>query len=453
MESCKYHPDTAPNFRCDECRESFCTQCVDHSVAGEARCFQCGALLRVRVSADSVDPLSKRLKKAFLYPLNPNAMGFIIGLSLVTTALSLMPIGEVLQFIAMLFCSGLAVNYSFLCLKATSVGHMEPPRLGEAVEGSFSILIRLFAMFFLIGLAVMFLGRLLGPLTAIIMILTLVVVLPAILMCFAMSDHILWAVSPDNVFHLIKNTGLPYWVLIIFLFIMFSSVSLLSSWIGDEQQAFSAFAQSSISSYYSMVEFHLMGYLLYQHQDKLGITAQDIEDKLLKAQSPASVALAHANLRLKAGNYSRATAILQQAIASDPKNTRLWQRYFELLCRLEDKPALQKIADRYFHHLLESAQTFGLLRDAKKLYSLLPDYMPEYAHLRFHLASEYYGSGDAETAIRLLSGLHKRFPEYGQLIEAYALMKQALETMPGMEEQVSKCQTLLVQLERHSASA
>ncbi|GGB80761.1 hypothetical protein GCM10011352_03080 [Marinobacterium zhoushanense] len=453
MESCKYHPDTAPNFRCDECQESFCSQCVDHSVAGEARCFQCGALVRVRVTSDSVDPLSKRLKKAFLYPLNRNAVGFIIGLSLVTTALSLMPIGGLLQFIAMLFCSGLAVNYSFLCLKATSVGHMEPPGLSEAVEGSFSILIRLFATFFLIGFSVIFLGQHLGPITAIILILTLVVVLPAILMCFAMTDHILGAINPVNFFGLIKNTGLPYWVLVIFLFIMLSSVSLLSSLIGDEQQAFSAFVQSSISSYYAMVEFHLMGYLLYQHQDRLGITAHDIEDKLLKAQSPASVAFAHTNVCLKAGDYSRVKTILQQAIASDPKNTRLWQRYFEILCRLEDRSALQKIADRYFHHLLESAQTFRMLRDAKKLQSLLPDYMPEYAHLRFHLANEYYSSGDAKTAVQLLMGLHKRFPEYARLIEAYTLMTQALEVLPGMEDQMNKCQALLARLKAQEATA
>jgi len=452
MESCKFHPDTPPNFRCDDCRDDFCTQCVDHSVAGEARCFNCGALLRVRVTADSIEPLSKRLKKAFAYPLNRNAMGFIIGLSLVTTLLSLMS-GGILQFVAMLFCSGLAVNYSFLCLKATSVGEMEPPGLGEAVEGSFSILFRLFAMFFLIGLALMFMAKFVGPVGMILLVITLIVVLPAIMMCFAMSDRILEAINPANVFGLIRDTGLPYWVLIVFLFIMVSSVSLLSTLIGSEQQGLAAILQSSISSYYSMVEFHLMGYLLYQHQEKLGIAALDTEDKLLRAATPANVALAHANFCLKQGDYPRVLSILQQAITDDPKNTRLWQRYFELLCKLENRPALAKMADRYFRHLLENAQTFRMLKDAKRLQTLLPDYLPEHADLRHHLATEYYGSGDARTTVKLLSGLHKQFPDYRQLVEAYKLMKQALEALPGMEEQVRKCQTLLAQLERQGASA
>ncbi|MBR9884091.1 MAG: hypothetical protein GYB21_10725 [Oceanospirillales bacterium] len=446
MESCKYHPDTSPNFRCDACVDDFCTQCVDHSVEGEARCFQCGGLLRVRIPADSVEPLSKRLKKAFIYPLNRNAIGFIIGLSVITTVLSILPIGGLLQFIALMFCSGVAVNYSFLCLKATSVGHMKPPALSEAVEGSFSILIRLFAMFVLIGIGLSLLGDVLGPIAAILVIMTLIVVLPAILMSFAMTDNLVEALNPANFFGLIKTTGLRYWVLIIFLFIMVSSVSLLSAVIGDEQHALSAIVQSSISSYYSMVEFHLMGYLLYQHQERLGLSSHDAEDKLLRAATPASVALAHVNVCLKAGEYSRVFSILHHAVASDPKNTRLWQRYFDVLCKLENKPTLRKLADRYFHHLLESGQTFRMLKDARRLQTLLQDYMPEYPHIRYHLANEYFGSGDAKTAVQLLSGLHKQFPDYGRLVDAYTLMKQALETLPGMEAQAGKCQALLDRL-------
>ncbi|TCK08558.1 DUF4013 domain-containing protein [Marinobacterium mangrovicola] len=448
MESCKYHLDTPPNFSCDECQENFCTQCVDHSMAGEARCFQCGARLRVRVTADSIEPLSKRLKGAFRYPLHLNAVAFIIGLSVVTTLLSALPIGGLLQFIALLFCSGLAINYSFLCLKATSVGHMEPPGLGEAVEGSFSILIRLFAVFFLIAMSFNYLGQFMGPVTAVLSIITLVVVMPAVLMCFAMKDHIMEALNPVNVVGLIRKTGWPYWVLVLFLFIMLSSVSLLSGLIGNEQHALSAIVQSSISSYYLMVEFHLMGYLLYQHQEKLGLASDDIEEKLLQLQSPEKVALAHVNFCLKEGDYERVETILQDAISADPKNTRLWQRYFDVLCKLEDRVRLQKVADRYFHHLLDSAQTFRMLRDVKKLRSLIPDYMPEYAHLRFHLANEYYNSGDARAAVQLLGGMHRRFPDYAKLVEAYGLMKQALEALPGMEAQVSKCESLLVHLQR-----
>jgi tetratricopeptide (TPR) repeat protein len=232
---------------------------------------------------------------------------------------------------------------------------------------------------------------------------------------------------------------------------MVSSVSLLTALIGEDGGPLSIIVQSSISSYYMMVEFHLMGYLLYQYQDKLGYAvAHEEEDVLLAAESPANVALAHVNVRLKMGDYERVLDVLHQALSKEPKNIILWQRYFDIVCKLENTASLEKMADLYFHHLLQTEQDTRLLRDIKRVRTLMPDYIPKYPHLRYRLAEEYFASGDALTAAKLLIGMHKLFPDYENLIPAYMLLKQALESIPGKQVQVAKCEVILDQLKERS---
>lgn len=446
MESCKYHPDTAPNFTCSQCEIDLCKECVDHSIAGEARCFHCGSPLTIRVTASSMESLARRLPKAFRYPMTADAMMFIFGLSVATTFLAVFPLGGFIKFLAMLFCTGLAVNYSFLCLKATAAGDMTPPRLQEAAGGSLSILIRLFAIIFITGIFLNFVASSVSSALAITITLVLVIGIPAMLMCLAMSDSITEAINPVNFIGLMLKTGIPYLILVGFLFIMVSSVSLIQAVIGDDLLFLSAILQSAASSYYAMVAFHLMGYLLYQHQDALGYVSEDAESTLLYHAELEAVTHAHVSICLKEGDYDQAKALLQSAIKQSPTIPALWQRYFDLLCQLEDRQALMDMADKHLSLLLKLDQGIPMLRNYRRLVRILPEYVPGTPALRLSLARLSLEGGDAKAAVRLLNGLHKAFPEYDRLVESGVLLKTALEALPNMEAQVEKCQSLIDQL-------
>ena len=448
MESCKYHPDKPYNFQCSHCEEHFCTDCVDHSVGGEARCFHCGGLLDVKITEDSVEPFTKRIEKAFRYPLSQTAMIFVVGLSVVTTILAAMPLNGLIRLFAVLFCLGLSINYSFLCLKATAQGAMEPPSLADALLDSFNILLRLTGMVILIALGIYAVSAYLNPILGILASIIVFIGLPAILMSFAMTDSVIESVNPLVFIRLMTTLGLSYVILVIFLFIMISSVSLLSSIIGNDLLVLSAILQSSVSYYYSMVAFHLMGYLLFQYQDMLGIATLNDDEKLLRRQEPGDVAMAHVNIQLKDGNYARASELLLKAVSTEPKNSRLWQRCFDVLYRLGNKEALLKVADKYLNHLFDFAQNDRLFSDFKKLRLLLPTFQPKYAHLRYRLASLYHGHGDAKTTVQLINGLHKQHADFDQLIPAYSLMAQALSEMPNMQGQVNKCHQLIELLKK-----
>lgn len=448
MESCKYHPDVPPSFQCDHCDANFCTDCVDHSVGNEARCFNCGSMLTIRVTEDSVEPFAKRLEKAFRYPLTSSAMAFVIGLSVFTTILSALPLGFLLKLIAFIVTTGLAINYSFLCLKATAEGEMEPPALGDAIAGSFSILVRLLIMSVVIGGALYSIATKISPVAAMLSGIVLYIGFPAIMMAFAMTDSIFEAINPLTFIRLMATIGVPYFVLIIFLFIMATSVSLLGSIVGDSLLALSTILESSISYYYAMVAFHLMGYLLYQYQDKLGLSSTD-DEALLPCLPASEVAMAHANVRLKEGHYQRAIDILDNAVKQDSKNFRLWQRFFDVLYRLENKKVLLKVADHYLNFLFESAQSDRLLPEFRKIQTLLTNaYRPKNPYLRYQLATQYHAAGDAKSTAQLINGLHKQNPDFEQLIPAYELMTRALKELPNMGAQVEKCQQLLAHFKK-----
>lgn len=442
MESCKYHPITPSVFSCSHCNEEFCDSCVDHSVGGEAHCFLCGGHVLYHVTTDNVDPFWRRLEKAFKYPLNANAMMMVIGLSVVSALVAALPLGGFLSFIANLCVAGLTVNYAFLCLTATSEGKMEAPMLADAMAGSIDVLWKLFLMMLFLGLSLYAMAVYISPVLVIVTMVVLYIGLPAILMCFAHSNSVLDAVNPLNFVRLMLTVGVPYIVLVLFLFIMMTSVDVLNNFIGNEIPALAAILSTSVANYYAVVAFHLMGYLLYQYQDKLGFSTGDNEQVMQKAEL-ADVTLAHVNVRLKEGDYPRAIELLTQALASVGKDKRLWQRKFDILYRTNNKLELASFADAYFQHLLESAQHEKLASDYKRVKQLAPAYLPEQPTIRLHIAHACKAAGDARSTVQLINGMHKQHEGYDKLVEAYQLMHTALQDLPNMEKQAQQCAKLI----------
>lgn len=445
MACCKFHPLTAGAFHCHDCQENFCALCVDHSVGGEASCFLCGKQVTFQVSADDVDPFWRRLDKAFRYPLNSSALSMVVGLSLATAIVSTLPLPGLIAFIVQVFLAGVTVNYAFLCLKETSAGSWVAPPLSDALEGSFRVIWKLFLMVVLIVAVLYALAVYLSVVMAIIAATVLFIGLPAILMCFAHSESVVDAVNPVNFLRVITAVGLPYAVLILFMFIMISSVGVLNELIGNRILGISTVLQSSVSHYYSLVTFHLMGYMLYQYQDRLGFSVKDDETLLTQAE-PGEVIQAHVNVRLKMGDFERAVQLLRDGVAAHPRHFALWVRYFEVSYRLMRGKELAIFATRYFQILLTRAQQDRLLSDFKKTRQLLPAYRPEDPDLRLHLASLCRQSGDAKTAVQLLNGLHKQHPDFPELVQAYQLMANALDDLPGMDGQAQKCRQLIEKL-------
>jgi hypothetical protein len=447
MHACKYHPTTPSIFHCGHCEEVFCHACVDHSVGGEARCFHCGNFVEYQVTADSVEPFWRRIEKAFRYPLNQNAMMIIVGLSVAATVVSQLPLPGLVLLILSAIIAGATVNYSFMCLTQTSEGNLTAPAIGDAFSGTIGVLWKLFLLVLLAGGGVYAISVYINPILGIIATLVLFVGIPAVLMGFAHTGSVLQSLNPVNFIGVMTSIGMPYFVLLMFLFIMMSSVGIVSSFISDDMAALSTILQSSVSNYYSVVAFHLMGYMLYQYQDKLGFQSGD-DEEALKIESNVDVTLAHVNVRLKEGDYDRAVTLLLEGTKTNPNDRTLWLRAFDVLYRLEDKQSLNRFAQPYLTFLASKAILEHLLPDYKKVLQLIPGFKLTDPYLRYHIAKEAHSSGDSRLAVQLLNGIHKQHPQFEKLVASVYVMKCALDDMPNMEAHAVKCQVLLKQLQQ-----
>lgn len=269
MDTCKYHPLQATVFQCDACQISTCESCVDyHDDAHEPRCVHCHGPLISVVNSENIAPFWRRIEQAFRYPVNGNTLLLIVILSVVSTvAAELLGSGLVSLVITLAAFGGL-LKYSFMCLMETSEGEFTPPDITEALTGGLGLAFKMIAMIILMVGSVLVLAFYVHEMVALLAAVLYIIGLPAVIITFAHTQSIFAALNPMFFLGLIWRIGFPYAALLGFMLIMSGSVSLLDSLIGDGYAAVSGVLSMIVSNYYTVVMFHIMGYLLYQYRDR-----------------------------------------------------------------------------------------------------------------------------------------------------------------------------------------
>ncbi|WP_315981137.1 hypothetical protein [Aliamphritea spongicola] len=71
-----------------------------------------------------------------------------------------------------------------------------------------------------------------------------------------------------------------------------------------------------------------------------------------------------------------------------------------------------------------------------------PDYLPASAEVRFKLAGILLKQGKPALSVRLINRLHRDYPGFEHLSEAYFIMADALDELPEKQVQAEKCRLL-----------
>lgn len=449
MNHCKYHPLSGATYHCHNCTTFLCDKCVDDSQR-DRRCFCCSTPLESLGSGNTVPPFWRRLPEAFRYPLNSSSLSLIIGMAVLTFVLSLMPFIAYVTVILYLFAAGSVMKYSFTCLERTALGEMKAPDVMDAYEGGIRLLRQLILMTALLAGIVIAGGYYLGMTVGGFLLTIVVCAYPAMLIRFAITQSLLSALNPLNALSMITAIGLPYGLLMAFLLIMVSSVAVLEGIIGNAVPALFHLLQGIISNYYTVVMFHLMGYMLFQYQTQLGYSARmDDEDESRPEIEQLNAKL---DVMLKEGYYEQLVAGFYQAFKQFPQETSFYDRYFEFLCACK-KPVLMKDFGELYLRLWLAKKRFDKLTVVyKQILFVVPDFAPLEPALRMQLAQQLHYQGDNKQAIKLLNGMHKLYPEFSGLGEAYSLLAKALEQTPGMQAQAEKCIAWVEQYKRKQLS-
>ncbi len=425
MAHCKYHPLESATYNCAHCGTTVCDNCTGElDKNGQPECLLCEKKLQSLGTAGSAEPFWRRLQESFRYPLNWNAMPIIIAVALITSILSAIPLFWLFAAIIYLALVGALFKYSFLCLERTSEGEMSAPPAHDAYSGGLSLLIKLILMLMIAGGSIAALANFFGAAIAGLASTLFIISLPAILIRFAQTDDIADALNPINALSLITAIGLPYGLLIAFILIMTSSVGVIHELIGSRLSILSVVLQSVVSNYYTVVIFHIMGYMLYQYQEKLGYAAR--ADNLENTREELDILKSKIDVNLKEGYYEKVIDLSEEGIKRYPRNRDLAQNFFNFSINTH-RPELVEISANHFLNLLFDHQEYDKLNIVyAQTRKVAPQLVPSKPKVRLQLAKICQTKGDAKSAVHLLNGLGKAHPDFNDLAEVFTTLAEAL---------------------------
>lgn len=439
MEYCHYHPAAPATNFCPKCKTTTCESCVNYSERKRKNlCYVCNNPTDSLGASYNAQPFWRRLDKSFRYPLNTQSLIIIIGVAVLSSFITYLPLGW-FMFLAI---TGGFYKYAFACLENSAWGNFKEVDLNEAFEGGIALLFQLIAI--VVGMAAMVIGAgyLGGEKLALIVGLFFAIGYPAILINFALTKSISEALNPSGIIRLISATGLAYGLLLVFIFIMIASVGVISQVLSSIPHFASFILESAISNYYTLVAFHIMGYMIFQYQGKLGFTAEEDYGEETEQLDEKTKVLNQINIWVKEGNAEKALELYNNLVEKYPNDIEIYNDCYRLLIETKNTERLVRFSSWYFDILLKSQNPQRASHVFKEVSTLKSGFIPEKVKHRHLIAEQRLKKDDYMAVVKLLNGIHKVDPDYKKLGDCYSLLVEALSCIPKYEAQVPKVKQL-----------
>ncbi|MEX2474637.1 hypothetical protein [Marinobacter sp.] len=426
---CHYHPGDPAKWHCGECQTHYCTRCMPDADSRKrhALCPHCSRAMRYLGAATEVVPFWNRLSAFFRYPFHTDPLIVIA----ICTLVPLMVKPNLLGVIITLVLAVALLKYTYDVIRHTAEGHMKPPAVSVAFTGSgFNIVILQLLVFVvmggLVGAAAMVGGALLMMLTLAFVVLAL----PASIMVLAMERSVGAAVNPMNLAVLISRIGSPYFLLYAYLILLTLASGAAQDFAATHFPVwFSQPLAGFLNSTFTLILFHMLGYLLFQYQEELGF-ASDLQDEEapgdVQHQDRSARFDADIDINLKDGNYDRVQSMLKEALIKDRDNPQRIGQLFQLLSARNDTAELYRYHPRILGWLANRNDGDSLATLLEDLEGVETGFRLDDPELAVHCARSLYQRGQYKALLKLLQDFLKRFPDSNELAPAYLLVAQAL---------------------------
>ncbi|MFO7570595.1 MAG: hypothetical protein R6W75_12435 [Smithellaceae bacterium] len=377
---CSYHPGVNAAHTCPKCRTNFCTACIirkkteSHgSMKDVYLCPKCRVYAQRIPFTYLIEPYWKRFPRIFQYPVHWQPMLLFLILSLIRTVFaspSPSLIGLAVEFV----CFGILLTYANLVLFDSSHGNPQPPAIEtQTISENFSLVFKQLAIYALIALAAyqifVTLISVADPKIAVIgvsaFLLVIFFLMPAILIMLAITKSLFAAILPTVFIRLAWRIGWAYLGLCFFLMLLGLAPAAIFglTWKVLPQPA-AAFLITLASSYYMIVSYHLMGYVLFQYHEQVGYKVDYVEERdtaIMPAtpnkktpgpdDSGKSELLNRINIMIKDGEHDTAIALIEEQAAGGDLDPIVADRYYSLL-KLKQKNEDIKAFGRYYMRML-----------------------------------------------------------------------------------------------------
>ncbi len=432
--TCKYHPSLPARWYCRSCAISVCTQCVKQTgpKTSQPVCTACQGELQSLGIGNTITPFWERIPRFFAYPLKPAALGYLGILSLASLSVFL-PFG-IFLYLAVMFA---ILKYGYIVLNHTAEGNLSPPQLLATTTAAENNLPLRQLVVFVYMVLVLLAASLLGSAAVLAALLFMLFTLPASVIALANTGSITQAVSPQKLVGIIRAIGWPYAILYVFLLFLSGGSEiatqlvqpLLPLWLFVVVGVF-------LSGYFTIIMFHMMGYVVYQYHESLGYDqVKEFDEAEVPAAGdtpPADPFLNEVNILVAEGRLSEARERFKNRLRSGGTLEER-EHYHKLLKVSHDSQELARHGKEYLAVLVELKQHergLDVLADCLQADS---SFRPDSGNLAFGFAQLAHGRGRHDLALKLLNGFSKIYPGHKQIPQAYLMAARILCEQKGQD--------------------
>lgn len=429
MTQCNLHPTRTAQWHCPRCGLDLCSECVIRQEAGPAAggrllrsCPKCLVETRWIGAETVIKPFWERLPKFFVYPLAPATMIYMAILALG----SLVYWNWIVQFL----CWILLLNYAYIALRKTASGDLNPPPVHEMLSGDFlevvvPVVKQAILIFVLIVLGVFLTGHL-GFIAGLLYLLLAVFLLPSMIIVLVNTEQLTTALNPAAFLALPFKIGRGYFIMFVFLALLAGAPGVLLQWFMPYlPPLLGLYLMSLAENYYTVISYHLMGYVLLQYHESIGyeIEADDIRGASVEKQkspdTPASREKKMAAALRREGRLDEAVDHIRQWHRQGGEfDAELAEQYFELLKARNDSAGIIEHGPVY----LEFAVSEGKRKKALEGYDTCRRIDPGFsvkAPVLFKLGEWMVDDGRFRDALKVFSRLVKTHPGANEVPLSY----------------------------------
>lgn len=437
MQHCHYHSRQGASWHCPGCQTLFCNTCIpggeENFRAGQPRCPLCTTSLAYLGEGVTPEPFWRMGPRFFAYGLHPRVLmfGLLAGWAGAWQ-------GGLASGLLSLFLYGLLLCYGLLIVSAVAAGDWEPPTLGEAIDHG-NLFVRQIAVLVLMFAIPLFVVTQVPTLGITLLVLATVAV-PASIMLLALSRSVTVALNPLLWLKLIFTIGWPYLLLWLALLTVNSAPQVVGSlFAGALGNMLIQVLLGALAVYASVVAYAMMGYVLHERGDRLGLSATAARGRTLAPDDYARrEVLGLSHIYAREGRLDDARKRLEEVLQQQPNDRALNDQLHRVLRLMKKDKALARHTDVYCRLLIAQGyggSAAGVVRATRQE---LKGFRPEDPGLCHQLAEHLAEQGHWRDAAQLLVNMHQRVPDYPGLGDAYVLLAriylEGLDRMPQAQQ-------------------
>jgi len=420
---CAHHPTKLAHFQCPKCNSTFCPDCTTRR---EKRGLSKGEFLdlcpKCMVSCDwigaanLIEPFWNRLPKFFVYPLTLQPLGLILVLSIV---------GFIFRgpgFISMavkIAIWGIMLKYSYAALKATARGDLVPPKIdSKTISDDFHQVFKQLGIFIAIFFGFIFIQQFAGIFFAVLFLIVAILSVPAMIIIFVTTESLMHAINPAIFIQLALRIGWGYLLMYFFLvLLLFAPAALAQFAFKILPPELTLFLFSLGKNYYTIISYHLMGYVILQYHQNIGykIDAEDFRDspdsgKDVKEEKGSEL-LSKINFMFKEGRHDEALVLIQEEEKKNGINDPdISESYFKLLAMKNQINEMLVHGKRHLEIMVQKNEKQKACEVYKQCIAKDPRFVPD-APVLFKLGGWLNEFGKPREAIGTYNQLIKKFPD------------------------------------------